>query len=94
MSTMTPVIEVTPVTCVRLDGYVKNWNPDRFFGFISVKGMRDVDGRTKQFHFHRRNLRRGVSLKSITPGMTVRFTPVAIGEAGLRDKATDIEVLG
>lgn len=78
----------------RLEGYVQIWVASGKYGFIAVKGVRDIDNRPKQWHFHLNSLMNGVSAKSIAQGVLVRFTPAPCPAEGKRDKATEIEVVG
>jgi hypothetical protein len=78
----------------RLEGYVDLWMEKENYGFIAIKGAKEPDGRRKQWHFVRRSLMRGVSVKAIGVGVMVKFTPIPCPVAGKRDKATQIEVVG
>lgn len=83
----------------RLRGYVRKWFAEREYGFIGVKGMKDErTGREKQWHFHVNSVRFR-RRNQIGMGMVVEFTPISFGDdvadkRDMRDKATDVEVVG
>lgn len=86
-------------TSERLRGYVVMWWPQKEYGFIGVKGVKDEEGQEKQWHFHINSVRKD-SRQSIGMGMIVEFTPMPVpkgnttGGTRKRDKATAVEVVG
>lgn len=82
----------------RTRGYVKKWFPDRGYGFIGVKGLKDEGTKVeKQFHFHKNSVRFS-QRNLIAAGVSVDFVPLSLsatpGFENKRDKATAIVVVG
>jgi len=86
--------ETQPIATGRLVGYVKYFSAKGRYGFITINGWKETDGRWKQWHFHVNGLAPGQSQTSIGIGVVVEFTPVPCPVAGKRDKAAEIEVVG
>lgn len=78
----------------RLQGYIHRWFPEEKYGFITVKGAMEQDGRQKQWHFHVKSLRPKTNWRGLAVGVAVNFMPVPCPVEGKRDKATEIEVIG
>lgn len=77
----------------RLRGYVRQWFPERQYGFISVKSRTDeTTGKLKQWHFHL-NAVTADHWTGIAKGAAVEFTPKPPRIAGKQDSARDVVVV-
>jgi hypothetical protein len=87
-------VAATRPQAIRLQGYIHKWFPEEKYGFITVKGATEDDGRQKQWHFHVKSLKAKTNWRQLAVGIAVAFTPVSCPIEGKRDKATAIEVMG